>query len=108
MRDKKPMVVRVTKTEFELDDGRIFSHPVELDAVPSVEEFLKTMPIAMFSSDIDTVYGQVRAGLEASGTPIGPLDTMIAAHALSLNATLITNNLREFKRVKKLKVLDWS
>jgi len=41
MEDKKPMVVRVTKTEFELDDGRIFPHPVELDEVPSVEEFQK-------------------------------------------------------------------
>ena len=41
MKDKKPMVVRVTKTEFELDDGRIFPHPVELDEVPTVEEFQK-------------------------------------------------------------------
>ena len=41
MKDKKPMVVRVTKTEFELDDGRIFPHPIELDEVPSVEEFQK-------------------------------------------------------------------
>jgi hypothetical protein len=41
MKDKKPMVIRVTKTEFELDDGRVFPHPVELDEVPSVEEFQK-------------------------------------------------------------------
>lgn len=41
MKDKKPMVVRVTRTEFELDDGRVFPHPVELDEVPSVEEFQK-------------------------------------------------------------------
>jgi hypothetical protein len=41
MKDKKLMVVRVTKTEFELNDGRIFPHPVELDEVPSVEEFQK-------------------------------------------------------------------
>jgi hypothetical protein len=40
--EKKPMVVRVSKTEFELDDGRIFPHPVELDQVPTVEEFQKT------------------------------------------------------------------
>lgn len=40
--EKKPMVVRVTKTEFELDDGRIFPHPVELDPAPTVEEFQKT------------------------------------------------------------------
>ena len=39
--EKKPVVVRVTKTEFELDDGRIFPHPVELDEVPTVEEFQK-------------------------------------------------------------------
>lgn len=39
--EKKPIVIRVTKTEFELDDGRIFPHPVELDDVPTVEEFQK-------------------------------------------------------------------
>jgi len=39
--EKKPMVVRVTNTEFELDDGRVFPHPVELDDVPTVEEFQK-------------------------------------------------------------------
>jgi len=42
MKEKKPVVVRVTKTEFELDDGRVFPHPVELDEVPTVEEFQKT------------------------------------------------------------------
>jgi len=39
--EKKPMVVRVTKEEFELDDGRIFPHVIELDEVPTVEEFQK-------------------------------------------------------------------
>lgn len=42
MKGKKPVVVRVTKTEFELDDGRVFPHPVELDEVPTKEEFQKT------------------------------------------------------------------
>ena len=41
MKEKKPVVVRVTKTEFELDDGRVFPHPVELDKVPTVEKFQK-------------------------------------------------------------------
>jgi hypothetical protein len=41
MKEKKPMVVRVTKEEFELDDGRIFPHVVELDEVPTIEEFQK-------------------------------------------------------------------
>ena len=40
--EKKPMVIRITKDEFELDDGRIFPHMVELDEVPSLEEFQKT------------------------------------------------------------------
>ncbi|MFA7144851.1 MAG: hypothetical protein WC088_06280 [Candidatus Izemoplasmatales bacterium] len=39
--EKKPMIVRITKTEFELDDGRIFHHPIELDDVPTIEEFQK-------------------------------------------------------------------
>jgi hypothetical protein len=39
--EKKPMIIRATKTEFELDDGRIFQHPVELDDVPTIEEFQK-------------------------------------------------------------------
>jgi len=41
MKGKKPMVVRVTKEEFELDDGRIFPHVIELDEVPTIEEFQK-------------------------------------------------------------------
>jgi len=42
MQKKKPMVVRITKEEFELDDGRIFPHMLELDEVPSIEEFQET------------------------------------------------------------------
>ena len=53
------------------------------------------------------VYGQVRATLEAKGTPIGALDTLIASHALSLEATVVTNNTREFLRVEGLRVEDW-
>lgn len=47
------------------------------------------------------------AALEKQGTPIGPLDTLIAAQALSLGVTLVTNNTREFNRVPKLTVVDW-
>ena len=49
----------------------------------------------------------VRATLERKGKPIGPLDTLIAAHALALGATLVTNNLREFRRVPNLPVESW-
>ena len=53
-------------------------------------------------------YGEVRARLAAAGTPIGPLDTLIAAHALALDVTLITNNVREFERVPGLRIENWA
>ena len=52
-------------------------------------------------------YGRVRQQLEASGTPIGPNDMLIAAHALSRGLSLVTDNVSEFKRVKGLKVDNW-
>jgi tRNA(fMet)-specific endonuclease VapC len=52
-------------------------------------------------------YGEIRAGLKSAGTPIGPNDLWIAAHARALDMTLVTHNLREFKRVPKLKLDDW-
>ena len=69
--------------------------------------FIARFEIAPFDERAASMYGPLRATLEASGTPIGPLDTLIAAHALSLNATLMTNNLREFSRVDKLKIKNW-
>jgi tRNA(fMet)-specific endonuclease VapC len=73
-----------------------------------VWEFLDTMPIVPLDAAIVSVYGEARNGLEAKGTPLGPLDTIIAAHALALGATLVTNNTREFRRVKGLRCEDWS
>jgi tRNA(fMet)-specific endonuclease VapC len=52
-------------------------------------------------------YGELRALLERRGSPIGPLDTLIAAHALSLGWALATHNTAEFRRVPGLKVEDW-
>ena len=69
--------------------------------------FIARFEIAPFDEDCTVCYGQIRATLEASGQPIGPLGTLIAAHALSLEATLVTNNVREFGRVKGLLVENW-
>ena len=69
--------------------------------------FIARFEIAPFDDGAASAYGPLRAALESSGTPIGPLDTLIAAHALCLNATLITNNVREFSRVEKLKIENW-
>ena len=73
---------------------------------------LRRLPSALnvvpFDEWAAEVYGQVRSTLESSGTPIGPLDTLIAAHALSLNLTVVTNNEREFSRVNGLRVENWA
>lgn len=52
--------------------------------------------------------GKIRADLEKKGTPIGPLDMMIAGHAQSLGYTVVTNNVREFSRVSALKIENWA
>ena len=73
----------------------------------ALEMFLLPLVIADFDYDATLAYGRVRADLEAGGQPIGPLDTLIAAHALSLAAILVTNNLREFGRVAGLRIENW-
>jgi tRNA(fMet)-specific endonuclease VapC len=70
-------------------------------------ETCSAFEVVPFDNEAAAAYGIIRANLEAKGTPIGPLDTMIAAAALSGNLTLVTNNTKEFKRVKKLKLENW-
>ena len=70
-------------------------------------EFVLPLEIANLDREAARVYGQVRATLERKGTPIGSMDTMIGAHALSLGVTLATNNAKEFSRIKGLTVVDW-
>jgi tRNA(fMet)-specific endonuclease VapC len=60
-----------------------------------------------FDLDAASAYGAVRTALEGRGKPLGPYDMMIAAHALSLGLVLVTDNKREFKRVRLLKVENW-
>jgi tRNA(fMet)-specific endonuclease VapC len=72
-----------------------------------LEAFLSFFSLAEFTLDAALHYADIRAALETAGTPIGPLDLLIAAQARSLGATLVTANAGEFKRVKGLKVLVW-
>ena len=74
----------------------------------ALEEFLYPLTLYDFGEREAFVYGQLRATLERQGAPIGPLDTLIAAHALSLEATLVTNNTREFASVPELLVENWA
>jgi tRNA(fMet)-specific endonuclease VapC len=73
----------------------------------ALEKFLLPLQIADYDAEAAMLYGEIRATLEAQGKPIGPLDMLIAAHAMSLRAVLVTNNEKEFKRVGKLKVENW-
>ena len=74
----------------------------------ALEMFLAPLTILPFDENAIWVYGELRADLEHRGVPIGSLDTMIAAHALSLHATLVTNNTREFSRVPGLQLDNWA
>ena len=72
-----------------------------------VNAALSAIEILPFDVPADTEYGKLRALLAAKGKPIGPNDLLIAAHALSLGLTLVTDNVREFKRAKGLSVVNW-
>ncbi len=74
----------------------------------ALQQFLAPLEVADFDAAAAQAYAQVRSSLEAAGTPIGPLDTQIAAHALALGVTLVTNNTREFERVKGLRLANWA
>ena len=74
---------------------------VELDA------FLLPLQILDYDVNAAMSYGDIRAALEKKGKTIGPLDTLIAAHALSRQLVLVTNNEKEFRRVDQLKVENW-
>ena len=73
----------------------------------ALQQFFLPLEILDFGNNAAIHYGNIRSKLEKNGTPIGPLDTLIGAHALSLNATLVTNNLKEFSRIEGLLTENW-
>ena len=70
--------------------------------------FLSAITVLDFDGEAAEVYGQIRAELERKGTPIGPMDLLIAGHARSQGLILVTNNTREFARVTGLRIEDWT
>jgi tRNA(fMet)-specific endonuclease VapC len=72
-----------------------------------IDTLIEEIEVLDFDLRAAATYGRVRAQLEAGGTPIGPNDMLIAAHALSRGLTVITDNTAEFGRVKGLKVDSW-
>lgn len=73
----------------------------------ALDEFILPLEVADFDEPATQYYGTLRATLKKQGIPIGPLDTMIGAHALSLNVTLVTNDTKEFDRIIGLKLVNW-
>jgi len=72
-----------------------------------IDQLLSLIPVLPLKNDADASYGRLRAELERRGTPIGANDMLIAAHALAVDATLVTDNIREFERVDGLKLVNW-
>jgi tRNA(fMet)-specific endonuclease VapC len=72
-----------------------------------IQDFISRLIVLSWDMDAAGKYGKIRSNLEKKGTPIGNMDLMIAAHALSQKCTIVSNNLREFKRVEGLKYENW-
>ncbi len=116
---QKPQALLKRLTSHEPGDVGISSitlaelfHGVEKSARPeqnksALEQFLLPLVLSDFDLNAALAYGKIRAELESNGQPIGSMDMLIAAHAMSLNAVIVTNNVQEFQRVKGLVVEDW-
>lgn len=72
-----------------------------------LEAVLSALDVLPFEAPADAVYASVRAGLEEAGSPIGANDMLIAAHALALGCTIVTDNEKEFARVRDLSCDNW-
>ena len=73
----------------------------------ALAEFLAPLNVLPYDDNVASTYGKIRVFLEREGITIGPLDTLIGAHALSMKVILVTNNHREFGRIPGLKIENW-
>ena len=94
-------------TVAELEFGVARSKQPKLNR-EKLDQFLQPLQVLAFDDNAGAAYGPARARLEARGEMIGPLDMLLAAQALGLGLTLVTNNVREFERVEGLQTEDWT
>jgi len=94
----------ITEAELRLGAAKS-SSPVKTARL--LENFLRPLTIIEFGSADARTYARVRARLERAGTPVGPLDTLVAAQAVDRNLVVVSNNVREFRRVAGLRVENW-
>ena len=73
----------------------------------ALNEFLEYVIVLDWPEEAAPEYGRIRAQLKKKGTPVGANDLLIAAHALALDAVLVTDNIREFRRIPNLKIENW-
>ena len=73
----------------------------------ALAQFIAPLEILSYGDEAAQYYGPLRTHLEKQGTPIGSLDMLIAAHTLSIDSILVTNNEKEFNRIPKLKIDNW-
>ena len=108
LQEHAPSEVCISSVTYaELVHGVEKSQSIEKNRV-ALALLLANIEIMDFDSLAAESYGRIRADLEKLGTPIGPLDMMIAGHAKSLGYTIVTNNIKEFKREKDLKLENWT
>ncbi|MBF0501207.1 MAG: type II toxin-antitoxin system VapC family toxin [Candidatus Riflebacteria bacterium] len=95
-----------TITQAELEYGVNKSASVVKNK-QALQKLFRSLEILSFDKPAAECYGRIKAELERRGQPIGNMDCMIAGHALSLDATLVSNNVREFSRVRGLRLENW-
>jgi tRNA(fMet)-specific endonuclease VapC len=81
--------------------------PLQAKREEQLAQFVSLLEVVPWDEAAASHYGNIRADLQCQGTPIGNMDMLIAAHARSLNETLVSNNLREFERVAGLRLENW-
>ncbi len=69
---------------------------------------LRTLPRVLWNDDVSRVFGEIKAGLERHGERVDDFDVAIAAHALAIDAVVVTRNVRHFSRINALRIEDWS
>jgi len=89
----------------ELRFGCVKKGSAKLSA--QIDAILESMQVLALDMPADAEYGRIRDELESAGTPVGPNDMLIAAHALALGAVIVTANVGEFSRIRGLSVESW-
>jgi tRNA(fMet)-specific endonuclease VapC len=108
LKNAQPLGVGISSiTLSELEYGVQKSTLIDRNAL-NLLQFLTLFNVVPFDESAARIYGKIRATLERKGQLIGGMDMLIGAHSLSMNAILVTNNMREFKRIDGLQLENWT